>query len=104
MVRSTVAHVDLGALQANFRAIREFLASTPADPNGPPRGVPRTIAVVTATAYGHGAALGEAGGLRGAGVRAPILVFGSLSASDLDGLFGCSLTPPISTPSAARAV
>ena len=25
MIRSTVAHVDLAALQANFRAIREFV-------------------------------------------------------------------------------
>jgi len=122
MVRSTVAHVDLGALQANFRAIREFLASTAADPNGPPRGVPRIIAVVKANAYGHGAErvalaleaegadllacadIEEAIVLRRAGVRAPILVFGALSVSDLDGLFAFSLTPTISTPSAARAV
>ncbi len=122
MVRSTVAHVDLGALQANFRAIREFLASTAADPNGAPRGVPRIIAVVKANAYGHGAErvalaleaegadllacadIEEAIVLRRAGVRAPILVFGALSVSDLDGLFAFSLTPTISTPSAARAV
>ena len=38
-----------------------------------------------------------------AGVRAPILVFGALSVSDLDGLFDCRLTPTISTPGAARA-
>ncbi len=36
--------------------------------------------------------------LRRAGVRAPILVFGALSVSDLDGLFEFSLTPTISTP------
>ena len=42
--------------------------------------------------------------LRRAGVAVPILVFGALSVSDLDGLFECSLTPTISTPSAARAV
>ncbi|MBF8301643.1 MAG: alr, partial [Acidobacteria bacterium] len=42
--------------------------------------------------------------LRRAGVDVPILVFGALSVSDLDGLFECSLTPTISTPSAARAV
>jgi alanine racemase len=42
--------------------------------------------------------------LRQAGVRVPILVFGALSVSDLDGLFDCSLTPTISTPGAARAV
>jgi alanine racemase len=37
-------------------------------------------------------------------VRVPILVFGALSVSDLDGLFEFALTPTISTPSAARAV
>jgi alanine racemase len=80
------------------------------------------IAVVKANAYGHGAgrvavALEQAGAtmlacadieegvvLRRAGVAVPILVFGALSVSDLDGLFELSLTPTISTPSAARAV
>ena len=75
-----------------------------------------------ANAYGHGAprvglALEEAGAtmlacadieegivLRQAGVRVPILVFGALSVSDLEGLFVCALTPTISTPGAARAV
>jgi alanine racemase len=42
--------------------------------------------------------------IRQAGVRVPILVFGALSVSDLDGLFEHSLTPTISTPGAARAV
>ena len=42
--------------------------------------------------------------LRKAGVRAPILVFGALSVSDLDGVFTYDLTPTISTPSAARAL
>jgi alanine racemase len=41
--------------------------------------------------------------LRRAGVRVPILVFGALSVSDLDGLFDHALTPTISTPGAARA-
>src|SRR5688500_15665605 len=110
MIRSTVAHVDLGALQANFRTIQEFVGGT------------RVIAVVKANAYGHGSdrvalALEQAGAtmlacadieegivLRRAGVRVPVLVFGALSVSDLDGLFELSLTPTISTPSAARAV
>ena len=110
MIRSTVAHVDLAALQANFRAIQEFV------------GVPRIIAVVKANAYGHGSArvglaLEQAGAtmlacadieegivIRQAGVRVPILVFGALSVSDLDGLFEFALTPTISTPGAARAV
>ena len=110
MIRSTVAHVDLAALQANFRAIQEFV------------GAPRIIAVVKANAYGHGAgrvalALEQTGAtmlacadieegiiIRQAGVRVPILVFGALSVSDLDGLFEFALTPTISTPGAARAV
>jgi alanine racemase len=37
-------------------------------------------------------------------VRAPVLVFGALSVSDLAGLFEFELTPTISTPSAVRAV
>jgi len=114
VIRSTVAHVDLAALQANFTAIRQFLSSADRPP--------RIIAVVKANAYGHGSArvalalesagadllacadIEEAVVLRRAGVRAPILIFGALSVSDLDGLFECSLTPTISTPSAARAV
>jgi alanine racemase len=137
MIRSTVAHVDLAALQANFRAIQEFLSHSDAaraftareaDRKGPPRTSagpgtpPGIIAVVKANAYGHGSqrvalALEEAGAtmlavadieegivLRRSGVRVPILIFGALSVSDLDGLFDFSLTPTISTPSAARAV
>jgi alanine racemase len=127
VIRSTVAHVDLAALQANFKAIQQYLAegsvtgATSADPKGPRR-VPKVIAVVKANAYGHGServalALEAAGAdllacadieeavvLRRAGVRVPILVFGALSVSDLDGLFEFALTPTISTPSAARAV
>jgi alanine racemase len=116
MVRSTVAHVDLAALQHNFTAIRAFLQQ---DTKGTP---PDVIAVVKANAYGHGAervalALEQAGAamlacadieegvvLRRAGVHVPILVFGALSVSDLDGLFEFALTPTISSPSAARAV
>ena len=116
MIRPTVARVDLGALQANYRSIVAHLARE--KPSHPP-GV---IAVVKANAYGHGAghvarALEEAGAsvlacadieegaaLRAAGVTRKILVFGALSVSDLDGLFDCRLTPTISTPGAARAV
>jgi alanine racemase len=137
VIRSTVAHVDLAALKANFRAIQEFLSQSHAARAFTAReaahtGTPRTssesgttpgiIAVVKANAYGHGSqrvslALEEAGAtmlavadieegivLRQGGVRVPILVFGALSVSDLDGLFEFSLTPTISTPSAARAV
>ena len=42
--------------------------------------------------------------LRQAGVRAPIIVFGALSVSDLDGIFEFRLTPTISSPGAAKAV
>jgi alanine racemase len=80
------------------------------------------IAVVKANAYGHGAtavarALEEAGAtmlacadieegivLRRGGATVPILVFGALSVSDLDGLVEFALTPTISSPGAARAV
>ncbi|MBI3049901.1 MAG: alanine racemase [Acidobacteria bacterium] len=138
MIRSTVARIDLAALQSNFRAIRAFL-DRGANPSGsrggsPPhrasvrggdpaeRPAPQIIAVVKANAYGHGServgvALEQAGAtmlacadieegivLRHAGVTRPILIFGALSVSDLDGLFEYNLTPTISTPSAARAV
>jgi alanine racemase len=116
MTRSTVAHVNLAALQANYRAIASYLA---AESGGH---APQVIAVVKANAYGHGAervalALEAAGAtmlacadieegvaLRRAGVRAPILVFGALSVSDLAGIVDHALTPTISSPFAARAV
>jgi alanine racemase len=116
MVRSTVARINIEALTSNFIAIRQYLRT---DPQRTPPGI---IAVVKANAYGHGAervalALEKAGAdvlacadieegivLRRAGVRIPILVFGALSVSDLEGLFEYTLTPTISTPSAARAV
>jgi alanine racemase len=117
MVRVTTARIDLGALTENFGAIRRYLAAEPGRTSPP--GV---VAVVKANAYGHGAervalALERAGAtmlavadieegivLRRAGVRAPILIFGALSVSRLDGLFEHDLTPTISTPSAAKAV
>src|SRR6266550_2479553 len=93
--RCTFAHVDLAALQSNFRAIAEFLAEqTRLEGSG--RHVPGIIAVVKANAYGHGAAavgraLQDAGAkilacadieeaivLRKAGVTAEILIFGAL--------------------------
>ena len=116
MIRNTIARVDLNALRHNFAAIQQYLASEPG------RTPPGIIAVVKANAYGHGAdrvarALEQAGAtmlacadieegivLREAGVRVPILVFGALSVSDLDGLFEYALTPTISSPGAAKAV
>ncbi|HWK10409.1 MAG TPA: alanine racemase, partial [Vicinamibacterales bacterium] len=129
-VRHTVARVDLGAVESNLRAISAFIA--PRGPVLPPPSsrlapaasdlAPRVIAVVKANAYGHGAvpvglALERAGAamlacadieegivLRRGGVRIPILVFGALGISDLDGVLEYDLTPTISTPSAARAL
>src|SRR5262252_7748327 len=93
--------------------------SNPQPPASARRAAPRIIAVVKANAYGHGAsevglALERAGAamlacadieegivLRRAGVRIPILVFGALGLSDLDGVFEFDLTPTISTPTAA---
>ena len=115
--RCTFAHVDLGALQSNFRVISAFLAAQRSEAHAP--GV---IAVVKANAYGHGApavalALQEAGArilacadieeavvLREAGVTAEILIFGALSVSDVAGVFDYNLTPTISTPGAGRSL
>jgi alanine racemase len=95
---------------------------TPGAEHRTPTTPPAIIAVVKANAYGHGApevglALEQAGAamlacadieegidLREAGIRTPILVFGALSVSDLDGIFAHDLTPTISTPGAARAL
>lgn len=116
MTRPTFARIDLDAVRSNLRAISGFLSSSPDTPT------PGLIAVVKANAYGHGAvevgrALEQAGAamlacadieegivLRSGGVRIPIVVFGALGVSDLDGVFQHYLTPTISTPSAARAL
>ncbi len=118
MIRPTIATVDLGVVRANCREIVNLVARESGDRRAPP-GV---IAVVKANAYGHGAtavgpALQEAGAsmlacadieegiaLRQAGVTLPILVFGSLSVAELEGVFEFALTPTVSTPGAARAL
>ena len=118
MIRPTVARVDLAAIEHNLSAISAFLRAAPRTSHP----APRIIAVVKANAYGHGAsevglALERAGAamlacadieegivLRRAGVRIPILVFGALGISDLDGVFDYDLTPTVSTPSAAAAL
>ncbi len=118
--RCTFAHVDLGALQSNFRAISGFLEGGVRLQPG--LRTPGIVGVVKANAYGHGApavalALQEAGAkilacadieeaivLRKAGVTAEILVFGALSVSDVDGVFEHTLTPTISTPGAGRSL
>src|SRR4029077_13898527 len=110
--------VSLGAIAGNLKAISSLLESGRPDA----RPAPGIIAVVKANAYGHGATaigrtLEDAGAamlacadieegvaLRDAGVTIPILVFGALSVSDLDGVFTHRLTPTVSTPGAARAL
>jgi alanine racemase len=127
MIRPTVARVDLRAIEDNLHAIAGLLASPAphagsATAAGPRTGPPGIIAVVKANAYGHGAvevgrALERGGAamlacadieegvlLRRAGIAIPILVFGALGISDLEGVFEHGLTPTVSTPSAARAL
>jgi alanine racemase len=127
VIRPTVARVDLDAIRSNFAALTRFVSTRTFVGAQTPSPEPRTpgpsiIAVVKANAYGHGApqvalALEAAGAsmlacadieeaivLRQAGARAPILIFGALSVSDLDGVFEHDLTPTISTPGAARAL
>jgi alanine racemase len=125
VVRCTTARVDLAALQSNFTAIGNYLAGEAELNRKAGRGpaiAPGIIAVVKANAYGHGArrvaATLEAAGatmlavadieegvdLRTSGVRAPILIFGALSVSDLDGVFDHDLTPTISSPAAGDAL
>jgi len=123
--RCTVARVDLAALDANYRALAGYLAAEGAHNRRTGRGAvlpPGILAVVKANAYGHGAArvaqaLEAAGApmlavadveegvtLRDGGVRAPILIFGALSVSDMADVFDRSLTPTVSSPASARAL
>ena len=125
MVRSTTARVDLSALESNFKAIGAYLAGEAGLNRSAGRGpvvAPDIIAVVKANAYGHGArrvaeVLEKAGAtmlavadieegvdLRKSGVRAPILIFGALSVSDLEGVFDHDLTPTISSPATGVAL
>jgi len=100
--RPTVARVDLGAVTANFRAIRERTGR-------------RVLAVVKADAYGHGAvpvsrALEGAGAdffcvaiaeegieLRRAGIRSPILLLSFVDARDAALHRAYALTPTLSS-------
>jgi alanine racemase len=119
VIRPTIATVDLDAIRANCRAIVSLVSR---ESRAASASAPGVIAVVKANAYGHGATtvgsvLQEAGAsmlacadieegisLRQAGVTIPILVFGALSVSELDGVFEHGLTPTVSTPGAARAL
>jgi len=118
-VRQTVARVDLDAVRRNVGAIAGLLADG-ARASG--RAAPGIIAVVKANAYGHGAGtvgrvleaagvamlavadVDEGVALRDAGAQGPILVFGALGISDLEGVFTHRLTPTISSPWAGRAL
>jgi alanine racemase len=100
--RPTVARVDLGAIVANFRTIRE-------------RSGCRVLAVVKADAYGHGAApvaraLETAGAdffcvaiaeegieLRRAGIRSQILLLNFVDARDVAVHRGFGLVPTLSS-------
>lgn len=125
MTRCTAARVDLAALDRNFRAIGAYLQDEALLNRSAGRGTarpPGIIAVVKANAYGHGArpvakTLEAAGAtmlavadieegvdLRTSGIQAPILVFGALSVSDVDGVFDHDLTPTISSPAAGAAL
>ena len=125
MVRCTTARVDLAALESNFSAISSYLHNETRlnrDAGRGPALAPAIIAVVKANAYGHGArrvaeTLERAGAimlavadieegveLRKSGINAPILIFGALSVSDLDGIFDYNLTPTISSPAAGEAL
>lgn len=119
MIRPTVATVSADALRHNLDAVTRLISTRNAEPGTLNGSAPGVIAVVKANAYGHGAveagkAFERAGAamlacadieegveLRRAGIRAPILVFGALSVSDLDGIFDHALTPTVSTPAAA---
>ena len=119
MIRQTVAVIDRSAIAANCRAITEMLERESAAAG---HVAPGLVGVVKANGYGHGAVevaatLEEAGvamlacadieegvELRRSGVASPILVFGALSVSDLEGIVEYRLTPTVSTPAAARAL
>ena len=100
--RPTIAEVDFGALEFNYRQIQKRI----------PEGV-KLLAVVKADAYGHGAipvslkleklgveylgvAIPEEGvELRRGGVKAPILVLGGIFGREVDQIFRFRLTPVI---------
>jgi alanine racemase len=125
VIRCTTARVDLNALESNFNAISSYLhreTSLNREAGRGPALAPGVIAVVKANAYGHGArrvaaALQSAGAimlavadieegvdLRKSGIHAPILIFGALSVSDLEGVFDFDLTPTISSPATGHAL
>ncbi len=108
--RPTVARIDLGVLERNYREVVSRAAGR------------KILAVVKAQAYGHGAvaisrhllrlgadtlgvALVEEGKeLRTAGIDAPILLMGSLFPDQAEAAVMLRLTPAVYTISVARAL
>jgi alanine racemase len=107
VIRPTVATVSLAAIQHNLAAIRALVAR---ESEAAPRPAGATNGPGVIAVEGGGASMlacadiAEGVSLREAGISAPILVFGALSVSDLDGVFDHRLTPTVSTPAAARAL
>ncbi|PID38983.1 MAG: alanine racemase [Proteobacteria bacterium] len=113
-IRPTVARIELSALTENYRALRQALSRPHRD--GAARQEVAIIAVVKADAYGHGAVpvaralegLGiwgfgvatveEGAELRGAGVRAPILIMGAAFGNDHAEVLAHDLTPVVGDP------
>ena len=134
MIRPTVATVNLDAIQANLREIqgccraiknprgtarRSPVGGGPRERQAADRASSRcSRRTPTVTARRKWVARSKTAGasmlacadieegvsLRESGVGLPILVFGALSVSDLDGIFEHRLTPTVSTPAAARAL
>ncbi|GAC1520163.1 MAG: alanine racemase [Chloroflexota bacterium] len=108
--RSTHAVVDLDAIAANVRALKQCA------------GIAQLMTVVKGNAYGHGATMvsrtalangatwlgvftvDEGVSLRHEGVQAPILVLGPFSDGEADALVGTDLTPTVSTVQQAEAL
>jgi len=111
MPRPTYAEVDLGAIRANFRALKSHVG---------PR--VKMLAIVKADAYGHGAvpvsrALQEAGAdmlgvamveegveLRRAGLALPILVMGPLPADEIPAAMEHDLRPTVNDLATAQEI
>ena len=105
------AVIDLGALEHNYREVARRTGT----------GV-KIIASIKADAYGHGAVacarrlekagvyalatgdVAEAAAMREAGIRAPILIFGSFLPEDIPSLLARDLIPTVYNLEAAEAV
>lgn len=106
----TRAEIDLDAIEANVRALRDHVQPA------------LLMAVVKANGYGHGAVMASRAALRGgadwlsvyapvegvvlreAGIRAPILVLGPFTARDARALVERNLTPTVTSLQAASVL